>query len=316
MAESFSDMPEAVASTLEIAERCERRDQARPAAPAALPDPGGHRAGGDAPRARDRGTAPPLRRPDPGRGAGAARVRAGRDLRDGLRVLLPDRLGLRQVREGERDRGGAGPRLGRRLDRRLRPRHHRHRPARQRPALRALPQPGPQVDAGHRHRLLGARPRAGDPLRRRQVRPRVRRPDHHLRQDGAPRRHPGRRAGPRLRLRHRRPPRQADPRADHGPQPELRGVPEAGRGAEAHLRLRPRRPPDHRHRPGPRGHRPQPLDPRRGRGDRRPAAPGDRPAAARRGPRRRQRQRERQRASAPTRRSPSTRWARSRRSAC
>ena len=44
--------------------------------------------------------------------------------------------------------------------------HHRPRSARQRPAVRALPQPGPQVDAGHRHRLLGPRPRAGDPLRR------------------------------------------------------------------------------------------------------------------------------------------------------
>ncbi len=35
-------------------------------------------------------------------------------------------------------------------------RHHRHRPAQVRPALRALPQPRPQVDARHRHRLLGA----------------------------------------------------------------------------------------------------------------------------------------------------------------
>ena len=190
---------------------------------------------------------------------------------------------------------GPGPRLGRRLDRRLRPRDHRHRPARQRPALRALPQPRPQVDARHRHRLLGPRPRAGDPLRRRQVRPRVRRPDHHLRQDGAAGRHPRRRPGARLRLRDRRPARQADPRADPRPQPELRGVPEAGRGAEAHLRLRPGRAADPRHRPGPRGDRPQPLDPRRGRGDRRPAAAGDRPAAARRGPRRGERQRERER---------------------
>ena len=55
-----------------------------------------------------------------------------------------------------------------------------------------------------------------------QVRPRVRRADHHLRQDGAARGHPRRRPGARLRLRHRRPARQADPRADHGPQPELR----------------------------------------------------------------------------------------------
>ena len=99
-----------------------------------------------------------------------------------------------------------------------------------------------------------------------------------------------------LRLRDRRPARQADPRADHGPQPELRGVPEAGRGAEAHLRLRPAtRRRSSTSRAGPRGHRPQQLDPRRRGRDRRPAAHGDRPAAARRGPRRRQRQRERER---------------------
>ena len=161
----------------------------------------------------------PLRRPAAGRGDRAARVRARGDRGDGLRLLLPDRLGLRPLREGERDRGRPRPRLGRRLDRRLLPQHHRPRPARQRPAVRALPQPGAQVDAGHRHRLLGPRPRAGDPLRRREVRARVGRPDHHLRQDGAARRDPRRRPRARLRLRHRRPPREADPGADHGPQP-------------------------------------------------------------------------------------------------
>ena len=46
------------------------------------------------------------------------------------------------------------------------PQHHRPRPDRQRPALRAFPQPGAPLDAGHRHRLLGPRPRARDPLRR------------------------------------------------------------------------------------------------------------------------------------------------------
>ena len=111
--------------------------------------------------------------------------------------------------------------------------HHRPRPARQRPALRALPQPGAQVDAGHRHRLLGPRARAGDPLRRREVRARVGRADHHLRQDGPAGRDPRRGARARLRLRDRRSHRQADPGADPGPQPELRGLPQGGRGAEA-----------------------------------------------------------------------------------
>ena len=39
-------------------------------------------------------------------------------------------------------------------------RDHRRRPAALRPAVRALPEPRARVDAGHRHRLLGARPRA------------------------------------------------------------------------------------------------------------------------------------------------------------
>ena len=63
----------------------------------------------------------------PAAAARAARVRARRDRRDGLRVLLPDRLGLRQLREAERGRGRPGPWLGGRLDRRLRAQHHRPR---------------------------------------------------------------------------------------------------------------------------------------------------------------------------------------------
>ena len=121
------------------------------------------------------------------------------------------------------------------------PADHRRRPARRRADLRALPQPRPQIDAGYRHRLLGPRPRADDPLRRREVRPRIGRPDHHLRQDGAARGDPRRRPRARLRLRHRRPPGEADPGADHGPQPLLRRVPEEGPGAEKDLRRRRRR---------------------------------------------------------------------------
>ena len=88
---------------------------------------------------------------------------------------------------------GPGPRLGGGLDRLLRALDHRRRPARLQPPVRALPQPRARVDAGHRHRLLGQRPRRGDPLRRRQVRPGLRRPDRHLRRDEAARRHPRRR---------------------------------------------------------------------------------------------------------------------------
>ena len=60
---------------------------------------------------------------------------------------------------------------------------------------------------------------------------RPRRPDHHLRPHVPARRHARRRARARPRLRRRRPPRQADPRPDHGPPAELRGLPAARRGA-------------------------------------------------------------------------------------
>ena len=217
-----------------------RRDRARQAAAAAASRPRTARSRGQMlRRLRARGAAPPLRRP-------AARPRRVERLEFELGVI--EEMGFEsyflivwdfvKLREGQRHRGRPRPRLGGRLDRRLRAQHHRPRPARQRPAVRALPQPGAQVDAGHRHRLLGPRPRARDPLRAGEVRPRVGRADHHLRQDGAARGDPRRGAGARLRLRDRRPRREADPGADHGPQPELRRVPEAGPGAAQGLRRR------------------------------------------------------------------------------
>ncbi len=106
---------------------------------------------------------------------------------------------------------GPGPRLGRGLARRLLPRDHRHRPDPLRPAVRALPQPGPQGHARHGHRLRRGRPRARDQLRHREVRPRPRRPDHHLLDDGRPRRRPRRRARARDPVRLGRQDREADP---------------------------------------------------------------------------------------------------------
>ena len=92
------------------------RDRARQAAAAALPDPGRRGAARDAAPARARGPAPPLRRPAAGRGGRAARVRARGDRRDGLRLLLPDRLGLRHAtrrRTGSRSGPGAARRRAR-----------------------------------------------------------------------------------------------------------------------------------------------------------------------------------------------------------
>ena len=232
MAESFAEWPEAVPTTLEIAERCNVEIELGklllpryPTADGEEPEEMLRRIAAEGLRARY-GDPPP--------------AEAVERLEFELGVI--EEMGfssyflivwdfVRYAKENG-DRRRPGPRLGGRLDRLLQPQHHRPRPARQRPAVRALPQPGAQIDAGHRHRLLGPRPRADDPLRRREVRPRVGRPDHHLRQDGAARRDPRRRPRARLRLRHRRPAGEADPGADHGPQPLLRGVPEGGPGAE------------------------------------------------------------------------------------
>ena len=92
------------------------------------------------------------------------------------------------------------------------PRDHRPRPDPLRPPLRAVPQPGPQVDARHGHRLRRRRPRPRHQLRAREVRPRPRRADHHLRDDGRPRRRPRRRPRARAPVRRRRQDREADPR--------------------------------------------------------------------------------------------------------
>jgi hypothetical protein len=79
--------------------------------------------------------------------------------------LLPDRCRLHQMGQGPGHSGGAGPRFGRGLAGRLCADHHRCRSAALRPAVRALPQPRPRVDARLRHRLLPGPPRRGDPLR-------------------------------------------------------------------------------------------------------------------------------------------------------
>ena len=164
--------------------------------------------------------------------------------------------------------------------------HHRRRPARVRPAVRALPERRARVDAGHRHRLLGQGPRPRDPLRRREVRARRR----------------SRRSSPSAGC-SRAPPRATPrgcsgydygagdrlakliPEPDHGPRRRLRGLPEAGRGARGRLRHRPAGAQIVDVARGPRGHRAQHLDPRRGGRDRRPPADRDRAAPARRGPR-------------------------------
>ncbi len=72
-----------------------------------------------------------------------------------------------------------------------------------RPAVRAVPQPGPGDDARHRRGLRGRAPGRGHQLRQPQVRAGPRRPDHHLRHDARPRGDPGRGPGAGHELRRR-----------------------------------------------------------------------------------------------------------------
>ncbi len=100
MAESFARVARGRADDARDRRALQRGHGARPPAPAALPHAGRRGSGVDAPPARLRGPRAPLRRSAARRGDRATRVRARRHRRDGLRLLLPDRLGLRPLREG------------------------------------------------------------------------------------------------------------------------------------------------------------------------------------------------------------------------
>ena len=102
--------------------------------------------------------------------ARAHRVRARRHQVDGVLRVLPRRLGPRALREVARHPGRSGAGERGRFVRRVLPAHRRHRPDQVRPAVRAVPQPGPQADARHRHGLRLALPRRDDPVRRAEVR--------------------------------------------------------------------------------------------------------------------------------------------------
>src|SRR5437667_459620 len=80
---------------------------------------------------------------------GALRSRASHHREDGVRRLLPGRVGLHSLRARARDRRGPWPRLLGRLSGGVLPGHHERRPDPVWPAVRALPQPGADLDARH-----------------------------------------------------------------------------------------------------------------------------------------------------------------------
>ena len=184
-----------------------RRDPAaEPAAHPAFPGPGWRDGRIVAAQGVPEGSRLALRDGDLG-APDAPRLRARRDPVDGLRGLLPDRGRLHPVRPRAGDPDDL-PGQRARIHRDLHARDHAGRPDRLRPAVRAVPQPGPGDDAGHRRRLPGRPPGRGDRVCLPEIRPGPRRPDHHLRHDAGPRGHPGRRARPRPSLRRDRPHRQ------------------------------------------------------------------------------------------------------------
>jgi hypothetical protein len=218
-----------------------RRDRVRQAAAAQLPDPRGLRRRRRLPRPPHLGRAPRCggARPCPTRGR-AHRLRAPGHQEHGVRLLLPHRVGPHQARQGHRHPRRPRPWVRRRLRGGVLPAHHRPRPDQVRPAVRALPQPQPHLDARHRHGLRLPLPRRDDPLRGRALRPRPCRADHHLRHHQGPQRRARRGSRARLPVRHGRQGGQADAAAGDGPRHAaevlLRGEPEVRRRLQGRRR--------------------------------------------------------------------------------
>ena len=149
---------------------------------------------------------------------------------------------------GHPRRAGAGERG--RFVRRVLPAHRRHRPDQVRPPVRAVPQPGPQADARHRHGLRLPLPRRDDPVRRAEVRRRPRRADRHVLDDQGAGRGARRGARARLPVRGRRQDREADAAARHGPRHAAARVLRPAREVRRRLQDGDRAAPALRRRPG------------------------------------------------------------------
>ena len=216
MSHVFSDIPEAVENSLEVARRLNLELRLGKSWMPAYPVAAGRTveqelreaavAGLEERLSKVRDAAgPPPATDDSYRSRLASRARD--DLRDGLRRVLPDRRGLHPLGTRERRAGGARARLRRRIAGGLCAANHRSRPAALRPAVRALPEPGTRLDARLRHRFLHGGSRPGHRLRGGTLRPRPRVADHHLwnarGEGGGPRRRARARAELRLRRQHR-----------------------------------------------------------------------------------------------------------------
>ncbi len=212
---------------------------------------------------------------DPSPEVRAARPRAGHHQPDGVRLLLPDRLGLRPLRPRARH-PELGARLGLRGAGQLPAPPQPRRPAQVRPAVRAVPRPEPLRGAGYRHRPVQGAALRGHRLRPAEVRRGQRGADRHLRHDGGQGRDQGRRPG----AEHPAGPGRSGHQADPDPaQHHDRGRAEGRARADADGRRRPRDRAAARLRAAARRDRAERRHARRRRRDRRPPALRPRPAA-------------------------------------
>ena len=203
----FADLPEAIDNTLVVARRCAWRVETRPPLLPTSPKLGAQTSEADALRhAAEAGLEARLGEAPAG-GTTAADALDPAPYRDRLRYELDVIVDMGfagyflivadfvQWARGQGIAVGPGRGSGAGSRRRLGAVDHRSRPAAVRPAVRALSQSRPRVDARLRHRFLPGTPRRGDPLRAARVRRRPGRPDHHLRHPagagGRPRRGPG-----------------------------------------------------------------------------------------------------------------------------
>ena len=190
----FAAAPDAIARTVEIADRCRfSLDELRYEYPTELAP-----AGPDAARVSHAAHLARRGRALSGRRAGksppAARVRTRAHRRPALRIVFSHRVGPRALRPLAKH-SVPGPRLGGQLGRVLLPGRHVGRPGHERPVVRAVRQPRAERSAGHRRRLRARAARGSAAIRVRKIRPRAGRPgghgDHLLQPLGDPRRRQG-----------------------------------------------------------------------------------------------------------------------------
>ncbi len=169
MAELFADLPELLVNSVEIAKRCSLEIKLGASMLPAYPVPSGASTESFLREEAERGLAERLEQAKTLRGVvrDAQAYAARLDLELGVICAMGFAgyfLIVADFIRWARENGvpvGPGSRIRRGFARGVRPRHHRPRSDRARPAVRAIPQSGTRVDAGLRRRFLHGGPRPG-----------------------------------------------------------------------------------------------------------------------------------------------------------